>query len=75
MLIYLRLITYNLLQLFRRAQGAKLAARGLRTLRRALWAGPAVLVLLGTEFGLYQIEAFAALLGPGPKHRLCSRAP
>jgi hypothetical protein len=75
LLLHLRLITYNLLQLFRRAQGAKLAARGLRTLRRAIWAGPMVLVLVGTEFGLYQIEEFASLLGAGPKHRLQSRAP
>lgn len=74
-LITLRLITYNLLQLFRRNQGAKLAARGLRTLRRSLWAGPRVLVLAGSEFGLYQIEEFAGLLGPGPKHRLYNRGP
>ena len=75
LLLTLRLITYNLLQLFRRTQGAKLAARGLRTLRRAVWAGPMILVLVGTEFGLYQVEEFAGLLGVGPKHRLRSRAP
>ena len=75
LLIYLRLITYNLLQLFRREQGAKLAARGLRSLRRGLQVGPMILVLVGEEFGLYPIEAFAGLLGAGPKYRLQTRAP
>jgi hypothetical protein len=73
--IALRLITYNLIQLFRRSAGAKLAARGLRSLRQELWHGPQVLVVAGDEYGLYQIEAFAALCGGAPRQSVRPRAP
>ena len=71
----LRLITYNHIQLYRRAAGAKLAARGLRSLRRELWRGPQVLVVVGEEFGLYHLEEFATLCGGGPRQSVRSRAP
>lgn len=73
--IALRLITYNLIQLFRCGAGAQLAARGLRSLRQELWQGPQVLVVVGEEFGLYQIEAFAALCGGAPRQSVRPRAP
>jgi hypothetical protein len=73
--IALRLITYNLIQLFRRAAGAKLAARGLRSLRQELWQGPQVLVVAGEAYGLYQIEEFAALCGGAPRQSVRPRAP
>lgn len=65
--VYLRLITYNLVQLFRREQGERLAARGLRSLRQELFAGPEVLVVVGEEFGVYHIEEFATYCGMGPR--------
>ena len=73
--IFLRLITYNLIQLYRRAAGEKLAARGLRSLRQELWRGPQVLALVGEEFGLYHIEEFAALCGGAPRHSVRPRGP
>lgn len=73
--IALRLITYNVIQVYRRAAGPKLAARGLRSLRQELWQGPQVLVIVGEEFGLYQIEEFAALCGGAPRQSVRSRAP
>jgi hypothetical protein len=73
--IFLRLITYNLIQLYRRAAGEKLAARGLRSLRQELWQGPQVLVLVGEEFGLYHIEEFAALCGGAPRQSMRPRGP
>jgi hypothetical protein len=68
--LFLRLITYNLIQLYRRAQGKKLAARGLRSLRQVIWEGPRVLVVVGEEFGLYHIEEFAWLCGGPPRLRV-----
>lgn len=65
--VYLRLITYNLIQLYRRQQGARLAARGLRSLRQALWQGPEILVVVGEEFGVYHVEEFAWLCGGPPR--------
>ncbi len=73
--IYLRLITYNLIQLYRRPAGAKWAARGLRSLRQELCQGPQVLVIVREEFGLYHIEEFAALCGGGPRQSVRSRGP
>jgi hypothetical protein len=73
--IALRLITYNLIQLYRRKAGARFAARGLRSLRREIWQGPMVLVVVGEEFGLYHIEEFAALCGGAPRHSVRPRAP
>jgi hypothetical protein len=72
--IALRLITFNLIQLFRRDQGEKLAARGLRTLRQELWQGPEILVLVGEEFGVYHIEEFAWLCGGPPRTNVRSEA-
>jgi hypothetical protein len=65
--VYLRLITYNLVQLFRREQAEKLAARGLRSLRQELFAGPEIMVVVGEEFGVYHIEEFAWLCGGPPR--------
>lgn len=65
--IFLRLITYNLIQLYRRQQGEKLAARGLRSLRQEIWAGPEILVIAGDEFGVYHVEEFAWLCGNPPR--------
>jgi hypothetical protein len=65
--IALRLITFNLIQLYRRDHGEQLAARGLRSLRQALWQGPEILVIVGEEFGVYHIEEFAWLCGGPPR--------
>jgi Transposase DDE domain len=73
--VYLRLISYNLVQLYRRGVGEKLAGRGLRSLRQRLWRGPEIVVIVGEEFGLYQIEEFAALCGGPPRTSLRARAP
>jgi len=73
--VALRLITFNAVQLYRRAAGAKLVARGLRSLRQELWQGPQILVVVGEEFGLYQIEEFAALCGGAPRQSVRPRGP
>ena len=65
--LFLRLITYNLIQLYRREQGDKLAARGLRSLRQEIWEGPRILVVVGEEFGIYDIEEFAWQCGNPPR--------
>lgn len=72
--IVLRLITYNLVQLYRRKQGERLAARGLRSLRQQLFAGPEILVIVGDEFGVYHVEEFAWLCGGPPRASLRSQA-
>jgi hypothetical protein len=69
-----RLITFNLVQLYRRDQGERLAARGLRSLRQETWQGPEILVIVGEEFGLYHIEEFAWLCGGPPKTSVRSEA-
>ena len=61
--VYLRLITYNLIQLYRRQPDNRIAARGLRGLRQEIWHGPEILVIAGEEFGVYHVEEFAALCG------------
>lgn len=73
--VSLRLITYNLIQLYRRQAGEKLAARGLRSLRQAMGFSPAIVVIVGEEFGLYHIEEFAALCGGAPRTSLRVRPP
>lgn len=73
--IALRLITYNVIQLYRRTAGAKLAARGLRSLRQEIWQGPQVLVVAGEEFGVYHIEEFAAMCGGAPRQSVRPRPP
>ena len=65
--VFLRLITYNLVQLYRRQAGERLAARGLRGLRQEIWQGPEILVIVGDEFGIYHIEEFAWLCGNPPR--------
>jgi hypothetical protein len=65
--LYLRLVTYNLIQLYRREQGEKLAARGLRSLRQEIWEGPRIVVIVGEEFAIYHIEEFAGLCGNPPR--------
>lgn len=72
--IALRLITYNLVQLYRRQQGERLAARGLRSLRQQLWQGPEILVIVGEEFGVYHVEEFAWLCGGPPRASLRTEA-
>jgi hypothetical protein len=71
--IALRLITFNLIQLYRRDHGEQLAARGLRSLRQALWQGPEILVIVGEEFGVYHIEEFAWLCGGPPRTSVRSK--
>jgi hypothetical protein len=72
--IALRLITYNLIQLYRQKQGERLAARGLRSLRQQLFQGPEILVIVGEEFGVYHVEEFAWLCGGPPRASLRSEA-
>jgi hypothetical protein len=72
--IALRLITYNLIQLYRQKQGERLAARGLRSLRQQLWQGPEILVIVGDEYGVYHVEEFAWFCGGPPRASLRTEA-